>query len=92
MDYIQTSNYWGNSYWGGGYWGDIGATRHSEIFRVNLVMNLSVLSLGLLVQAVPTAQLINFSVVDTVVLNMQEETDVILNKLVSDTYDELEKL
>ncbi len=92
MDYIQASNYWGNSYWGSGYWGAIGGTRHSEIFRVNLVMNLSVLSLGLLAQAVPAAQLINFSVVDTVVLNMQEEADVILNKLVSDTYDELEKL
>ena len=91
MDYIQTSNYWGNSYWGGGYWGAIG-TRRSEVFRVSLVMSLSVLALGLLAQAVPAAQLINFSVVDTVVLNMREEADVILNKLVSDTYDELEKL
>lgn len=90
-DYIQTSNYWGNSYWGGGYWGAIG-TGLSEVFSVSLVMNLSVLAVGLLAQAVPAAQLINFSVVDTVVLNMQEEADVILNKLVSDTYDELEKL
>lgn len=90
-DYIQTSNYWGNSYWGGGYWGAIG-TGLSEVFSVSLVMNLSVLAVGLLVQAVPAAQLINFSVVGTVVLNMREEADVILNKLVSDTYDELEKL
>lgn len=91
MDYIQTLNYWGNSYWGGGYWGAIG-TRRSEIFRINLVMNLSVLALGLLTTSVPAAQLINFSVDDLVVLNVKEEVNSILNIIVTDTYDELEEL
>lgn len=91
MDYIQTSNYWGNSYWGGGYWGAIG-TRRSEVFRVSLVISLSVLALGALAQTVPAAQLINFSVDDLVVLNVKEEVNSVLNKIVTDTYDELEEL
>lgn len=91
MDYIQTLNYWGNSYWGGGYWGAIG-TRRSEIFRINLVMNLSVLELGLLAMSVPATQLINFSVDDLVVLNVKEEVNSVLNTIVTDTYDELEEL
>ena len=91
MDYIQTLNYWGNSYWGGGYWGAIG-TRRSEIFRINLVMNLGVLALGLLAMSVPAAQLINFSVDDLVVLNVKEEVNSVLNRIVTDTYDELEEL
>ena len=91
MDYIQTSNYCGNSYWGGGYWGAIG-TRHSEILRISLVMNLSVLALGLVAQAVPAAQSINSVISDLVVLNMQEKENMVLNKIVSDRYDELEEL
>ena len=91
MDYIQTLNYWGNSYWGGGYWGAVG-TRRSEIFRLNLVMNFSIETLGIVKMEVPAVQVMNKSMAGSAVMNVKEETKGILNKLISDRYDELEEV
>lgn len=63
MDYIQRANYWGMSYWGGNYWGAIG-TRHAEVLRVNLVMNRSVSSVGVMALEVPALQVMNLTVSD----------------------------
>lgn len=91
MDYIQTNDYWGMSYWGGGYWGAIGQ-RHAEVFRVNLVMNRSVEAVGVMAMEVPALQVLNLSVAESVMMNLKVLVKGILNKLVSDRYDELEEL
>lgn len=91
MDYIQTANYWGMSYWGGGYWGAIGK-RHAEVLRVNLVMNRSVESVGVMALVVPVTQVMNLTVAESVIMNLKVLVKGILNKLVSDRYDELEEL
>lgn len=91
MDYIQTDNYWGNSYWGGGYWGAIGK-KHAEVFRVNLVMNRMVESVGVMALAVPATQVMNLTVAESVIMSLNVLVNGILNKIVSDRYDELEEL
>ena len=74
--YIQDSHYWGNSYWGGGYWGGgywgLLTNRHTEIFKLNLVMTFSIETLGIVKMEVPAVQ--------------------VMNKLISDRYDELEEV
>ena len=89
--YIQDSHYWGNSYWGGGYWGLL-TNRHTEIFKLNLVMTFSIETLGIVKMEVPAVQVMNKSMAGSAVMNVKEETKGILNKLISDGYDELEEV
>lgn len=60
--YIQDSHYWGDSYWGGGYWGLL-TNRHTEIFKLNLVMNLSIETFGKIRMVVPANQMLSQRVV-----------------------------
>lgn len=91
MDYIQRANYWGMSYWGGNYWGAIG-TRHAEVLRVNLVMNQTVGALSVMTFEVPAIQIMNLAVVKSVIMSLKVLVRGIINKIISDRYDELEKL
>jgi len=72
-DYIQTREYWANTYWGGAYWGGI-AWRHAEVFRANVVMNMSV----------PENK--------NSKLSRAVQEDVIMNRSVPSTYEELEEV
>ena len=63
--------YWAGGYWADGYWGGI-AWRHAEVFRANVVMEISVIKNSTMNQAV--------------------QEDVVLNRSVPSTYEELEEV
>ena len=55
-------------------------------------MTFSIETLGIVKMEVPAVQVMNKSMAGSAVMNVKEETKGILNKLISDRYDELEEV